>query len=69
MASIIKQEWVDTKGQQQVLYDAYVTKRGYLAVKFNDDVMAMSAMTDHKSLQMLKRYIHLRAEKLAARLG
>ena len=40
-----------------------------LAVKFNGDVMAMSAMTGHKSLQMLKRYTHLRAEDLAARLG
>lgn len=40
-----------------------------LAVKFNGDVMAMSAMTGHKSLQMLKRYTHLRAEELAARLG
>ncbi|MDO9453897.1 MAG: site-specific integrase [Stagnimonas sp.] len=40
-----------------------------LAVKFNGDVMAMSAMTGHKSLQMLKRYTHLRAEDLATRLG
>lgn len=40
-----------------------------LAVKFNGDVMAMSAMTGHKSLQMLKRYTHLRAEELARRLG
>ncbi len=40
-----------------------------LAVKFNGDLMAMSAMTGHKSLQMLKRYTHLRAEELAARLG
>lgn len=40
-----------------------------LAVKFNGDLMAMSAMTGHKSLSMLKRYTHLRAEELAARLG
>lgn len=40
-----------------------------LAVKFNGDVMAMPAMTGQKSLQMLKRYTHLRAEELAARLG
>lgn len=40
-----------------------------LAVKFNGDVMAMSAMTGHKSLRMLKRYTRLRAEELAARLG
>lgn len=40
-----------------------------LAVKFNGDVLAMSAMTGHKSLQMLKRYTHIRAEELARRLG
>lgn len=40
-----------------------------LAVKLNGDIMAMSAMTGHKSLQMLKRYTHLRAEELARRLG
>lgn len=40
-----------------------------LATKFNGDVMAMSAMTGHKSLQMLKRYTHIRAEELARRLG
>lgn len=40
-----------------------------LAAKFNGDVLAMSAMTGHKSLQMLKRYTHIRAEELARRLG
>lgn len=40
-----------------------------LATKFKGDLMAMSAMTGHKSLQMLKRYTHIRAEELAARLG
>lgn len=40
-----------------------------LAVVLNGDVMAMAAMTGHKSLQMLKRYTHLRAEDLARRLG
>lgn len=40
-----------------------------LATKFNGDIMAMSAMTGHKSLQMLKRYTHVRAEELARRLG
>lgn len=39
------------------------------AVKFNGDLLAMSAMTGHKSLQMLKRYTHLKAEELALRLG
>lgn len=40
-----------------------------LATTFNGDVLAMAAMTGHKSLQMLKRYTHLRAEDLARRLG
>lgn len=40
-----------------------------LAATFNGDVLAMAAMTGHKSLQMLKRYTHLRAEDLARRLG
>lgn len=29
MASIIKREWVDTQGQKQIRYDAYITNRGY----------------------------------------
>lgn len=29
MASIVKREWVDTKGKAQIRYDAYVTKRGH----------------------------------------
>jgi len=40
-----------------------------LAVKFNGDILALSAMTGHKSLQMLKRYTHIRPEELARRLG
>jgi hypothetical protein len=31
--------------------------------------MALSAVTGHKTLQMLKRYTHLRAEDLARRLA
>ncbi len=31
--------------------------------------MEVSAITGHKTLQMLKRYTHLRAEDLAKRLG
>jgi integrase len=40
-----------------------------LAVKLNGDVMALSAITGHKTLQMLKRYTHLRAEDLALRIA
>jgi integrase len=31
--------------------------------------MEVSTITGHKTLQMLKRYTHLRAEDLAKRLG
>jgi integrase len=40
-----------------------------LCERLNGDVIALSAMTGHKSLQMLKRYTHPRAEDLARRLG
>lgn len=40
-----------------------------LAEKLGNDVMALSAITGHKTLQMLKRYTHLRAEDLARRLA
>ena len=40
-----------------------------LATKFKGDILALSAMTGHKSLQMLKRYTHIQAEELASRLG
>lgn len=40
-----------------------------LCERLSGDVMALSAMTGHKSLQMLKRYTHPRAEDLARRLG
>jgi len=32
-------------------------------------VLEMAAVSGHKTLQMLKRYTHLQAEKLAAKLG
>ena len=40
-----------------------------LAEKLKGDVMALAAVTGHKSMQMLKRYTHLRAEDLARRLA
>ena len=40
-----------------------------LSVKLNGDVMALSHITGHKTLQMLKRYTHLRAEDLAKRIA
>lgn len=33
------------------------------------DVMEVAAIIGHKTLQMLKRYTHLRAEDLAKKLG
>ena len=33
------------------------------------DVMEVASITGHKTLQMLKRYTHLKAEKLAKKLG
>ena len=33
------------------------------------NMMEVSTITGHKSLQMLKRYTHLKAEDLVARLG
>ena len=32
-------------------------------------VLEMAVVSGHKTLQMLKRYTHLQAEKLAAKLG
>ena len=32
-------------------------------------IMEVASMTGHKSLAMLKRYTHVEAEKLAAKLG
>lgn len=40
-----------------------------LSEKLNGDLMALSAITGHKTLQMLKRYTHLRAEDLARRIA
>ncbi|ALL71679.1 Shufflon-specific DNA recombinase (plasmid) [Paraburkholderia caribensis MBA4] len=33
------------------------------------NTMEVSSITGHKTMQMLKRYTHLRAEELALRLG
>lgn len=40
-----------------------------LAEKLDGDLMALSAITGHKTLTMLKRYTHLRAEDLARRIA
>jgi integrase len=40
-----------------------------LAEKLNGDVIALSAITGHRTLQMIKRYTHLRAADLAKRLA
>jgi integrase len=40
-----------------------------LAERLGNDVMALAAVTGHKTLQMLKRYTHLRAEDLARRVA
>lgn len=40
-----------------------------LAERGDFTVLEMAAVSGHKTLQMLKRYTHLQAEKLAAKLG
>lgn len=40
-----------------------------LAERGDFSVLEMAAVSGHKTLQMLKRYTHLQAEKLAAKLG
>lgn len=40
-----------------------------LAERGDFSVMELAAVSGHKTLQMLKRYTHLQAEKLAAKLG
>lgn len=40
-----------------------------LAERGDFNVIEMAAISGHKTLQMLKRYTHLQAEKLAAKLG
>ena len=40
-----------------------------LVEKLAGDIVSVSAITGHKTLQMLKRYTHPRAEDLARRLG
>lgn len=40
-----------------------------LAERLGDDVVALAAVTGHNTLQMPKRYTHLRAEDLARRLA
>jgi integrase len=40
-----------------------------LAERGDFTVLEMAAVSGHKTLQMLKRYTHLQAEKLATKLG
>lgn len=40
-----------------------------LAERGDLSVLEMAAVSGHKTLQMLKRYTHLQAEKLAQKLG
>lgn len=51
------------------LHDMRHEATSRLAVKLNGDVMALSAITGHETLQMLKRYTHLKAEELAKRIA
>ena len=50
------------------LHDLRHEAASRLAEKLNGDVIALSTMTGHKTLSMLKRYTHLRAEDVAKRL-
>ena len=51
------------------LHDLRHEATSRLAERLNGDVMALSAITGHKTLQMLKRYTHLKAEDLALRIA
>lgn len=51
------------------LHDLRHEATSRLAVRLNGDVMALSAITGHKTLQMLKRYTHLKPEELALRIA
>ncbi len=51
------------------LHDLRHEATSRLAVKLNGDVLALSAITGHKTLQMLKRYTHLNPEDLAKRIA
>ena len=56
------------------LTEIIVTKLNHpkTASRFFDlglDMVGVSTVTGHKTLQILKRYAHLRAQKLAAKLG
>jgi integrase len=50
------------------LHDLRHEATSRLAEKLNGDVIALSSMTGHKTLSMLKRYTHLRAEDVARKL-
>lgn len=51
------------------LHDLRHEATSRLAERLNGDVMALSAITGHKTLGMLKRYTHLKPEDLAKRLA
>lgn len=51
------------------LHDMRHEATSRLAVRLNGDVMALSAITGHETLQMLKRYTHFKAEELAKRIA
>lgn len=75
-------EWSRTDSFEHTWQRA-VKKSGVVDLKFHDlrheatsrffekgmSMMEVSAITGHKTLQMLKRYTHLRAEDLARKLG
>lgn len=61
---------VDRLGIENLrLHDLRHEATSRLAVRLNGDVLALSAITGHKTLGMLKRYTHLKAEDLAERIA
>lgn len=50
------------------LHDLRHEATSRLAAKLNGDLIALASMTGHKTLSMLQRYTHLRAEDVAKRL-
>ncbi|OCB03266.1 integrase [Acidithiobacillus ferrivorans] len=75
--------WTYTQDRLKAIYRTAVARAGITGLTFHDlrheatsrlfekgfNPMEVSAITGHKTLQMLKRYTYLRAEDLAKRMG
>jgi integrase len=75
--------WTYTQDGMRASWRRAIKQAGIKGLRFHDlrhesisrlfekgfNPMEVSAITGHKTLQMLKRYTHLRAEDLAKRMG